>query len=257
MIDPRADIHPDAKLGNDVVIGPWTRIGAHVEIGDGTVIDSHVVIDGPCRIGRHNRIYSFASVGNDPQDKKFKGEDTWLEIGDHNVIRECCTLNRGTVQGGSVTRIGNHNLLMAYAHIAHDCLLGNHNVLANYVGLAGHVTIDDYVIMGGYAAVHQFCTIGSYSFIGGNCAIVKDVLPYLMVAGGQNPSALGLNIEGLKRHSFSIETMDTLKQAYRTIFRKNLTVADALIALQEMCQQSKEVALMVEALQKSQRGILR
>lgn len=257
MIDARADIHPNAKLGADVVIGPWTRIGADVEIGDGSVIDSHVVIEGPCRIGRHNRIYSFASVGNDPQDKKFKGEATTLEIGDHNVIRECCTLNRGTVQGGGVTRLGSHNLLMAYVHIAHDCLLGDHNVLANYVGLAGHVIIEDHVIMGGYAAVHQFCTLGAYSFIGGNCAIVKDVLPYLMIAGGQNPTALGLNLEGLRRHGFSPDTMDLMKQAYRTIFRKNLTVDEAVAAMQEACQQSSEVARMVAALQKSQRGILR
>jgi UDP-N-acetylglucosamine acyltransferase len=257
MIDARADIHPKAQLGTDVVVGPWTRIGADVEIGDGTVIDSHVVIEGPCRIGRHNHIYSFASVGNDPQDKKFKGEVTWLEVGDHNVIRECCTLNRGTVQGGGVTRLGSHNLLMAYVHIAHDCLLGDHNVLANYVGLAGHVTIEDYVIMGGYAAVHQFCNLGSYSFIGGNCAIVKDVLPYLMVAGGQSPSALGLNLEGLKRHGFSAEAMSAMKQAYRAIFRQNLTVVEAVEALQELCQASPQVALMVSALQKSQRGILR
>lgn len=257
MIDPRADIHPSATIGQGVSIGPWTCIGKDVILGDDCVIESHVVIKGPCTLGKANHVYQFASVGEDPQDKKFHGEVTRLEIGDHNVIREGCTLNRGTVQGGGITRLGNHNLLMAYTHIAHDCLLGNHNVLANYVGLAGHVTIEDYVIMGGYAAVHQFCTLGSYSFIGGHAAIVKDVLPYLMIAGGQNPSVFGLNVEGLKRHGFSEEAKSAMKQAYKTIFRSNSTSEDAIVTLQELCQQSPEVALMVRALQQSQRGILR
>ena len=257
MIDARADIHPEACLAEGVRVGPWTQIGAGVEIGTGTIIESHVVIKGPTKIGKNNHIFQFASIGEIPQDKKFKGEDTWLEIGDNNVIRESCTLNRGTVQGGGVTRLGNDNLLMAYVHIAHDCLLGNGNVLANYVALAGHVIVEDHVIMGGYAAAHQFCTLGSYSFIGGNSAIVKDVLPYLMIAGGQNPNAFGLNSEGLKRHAFSVETISALKQAYKIIFRQNLTVAEALTALQDLVQAVPEVALMVKGLENSQRGILR
>lgn len=257
MIDARTDIHPSAKLGQNVRIGPWTQIGAEVEIGDDTVIEAHVVIKGPCKIGKGNHIYAFASVGEEPQDKKYRGEDTLLEIGDHNVIRESCTLNRGTVQGGGVTKLGDGNLLMAYVHIAHDCILGNNNILANYVGLAGHVTIEDHVIMGGYAAVHQFCTIGSYSFLGGNSAIVKDVLPYLMVAGGHNPNVFGLNIEGLRRHGFSEDVRSALKQAYKIIFRQNLTSQEAIAALADLQQQWPEVRLMVHALEKSQRGILR
>lgn len=257
MIDPRADIHPSATLGANVRVGPWTQIGAGVSIGDDSIIESHVVIKGPCKIGKNNHIFQFASIGEVPQDKKFAGEETWLEIGDNNIIRESCTLNRGTVQGGGVTRLGSHNLLMAYVHVAHDCLLGNGNVFANYVALAGHVIVEDYVIMGGYAAVHQFCTLGAYSFIGGNSAIVKDVLPYLMIAGGQDPSAFGLNVEGLKRHGFQPETVAALKQAYKVIFRQNLRVEEALLALEALVQAEPAVALMVAGLKNSQRGILR
>ncbi len=257
MIDPRADIHPSAKIAPDVKIGPWTHIGAGVSIGSGTIIESHVVIKGPTKIGSNNHIFQFASIGEVPQDKKFKGEDTWLEIGDNNTIRESCTLNRGTVQGGSVTRLGNDNLLMAYVHVAHDCLLGDGNVFANYVGLAGHVTVENHVIMGGYSGVHQFCTLGSYSFIGGNSAIVKDVLPYLMIAGGSNPSAFGLNSEGLKRHGFSVETISALKNAYKIIFRHNLTVEDALLQLAALLKEAPAVALLIDSLKNSARGIVR
>lgn len=256
MIDPRADIHPDAKIAANVSVGPWTIIGPDVEIGEGTVIGSHVVIPAHTRIGKNNKIYQFSSVGEDPQDKKYHGEITTLEMGDDNVIRECCTINRGTVQGGGVTRIGNGNLLMAYVHIAHDCIIANNAIFANYVGLAGHVTVEDYAIFGGYAAVHQFCIVGAHSFVGKSSMVTKDVLPYVLVSGAE-PVACGINVEGLKRRNFSADTINQLRRAYKIIFRNDLTVVQAVAELEKMLTDCPEVQPLIAAMQKSTRGIVR
>ncbi|MBI5463203.1 MAG: acyl-ACP--UDP-N-acetylglucosamine O-acyltransferase, partial [Gammaproteobacteria bacterium] len=206
MIDPRAVIDPTAELADDVSVGPYAVIGPDVQIGAGTVIGPHAVINGPTRIGRNNHIFQFASVGDAPQDKKYKGEPTRLEIGDGNTIREFVTINRGTVQDEGVTRIGDDNWIMAYVHIAHDCQVGSHTIFANNASLAGHVRIEDYVILGGYTLVHQFCALGVHSFTAFSSGIAKDVPPYVMV-GGFAAEPHGLNTEGLKRRGFAPETI--------------------------------------------------
>jgi UDP-N-acetylglucosamine acyltransferase len=256
VIDALAVVHPDAKLADDVVVGPWTLIGPDVEIGAGTWIGSHVVIKGPTRIGCDNKIFQFSSVGEAPQDKKFRDEPTQLIIGDRNVIRENCTLHRGTIQDNSLTRIGDDNLLMAYVHVAHDCVIGNNVIMANNSSVAGHVRIDDYAILGGFTGVHQFCRIGAHSFTGVGSVVVKDIPPYLMVAG-QNAVPHGLNTEGLRRRGFSSETLTQLKRAYKVIYRQSLTVQQALPILQEMAEVCPEVGLFVEFLKLSDRGIVR
>lgn len=256
MIDSRAIIDSSAKLADDVTVGPWTYIGPGVEINSGTRIESHVVIKGPTKIGKNNKIFQFASIGEDPQDKKYNGEPTVLEIGDNNVFRECCTINRGTVQGGGVTRIGRDNLIMAYVHVAHDCIIGNEVILANNASLSGHVVVHDYAILSGFAGVHQFCHIGSYSFLAGYTPVGKDVLPYVLVSG-REATVCGLNSEGLKRRGFSTETINHLKRAYKIIYRSGLTVPQALEQLQEIVPECPEVQLFIDSLNQSARGIVR
>ncbi len=255
MISDLAIIDPTAKIAADVSIGPWSIIGPEVEIGAGTWIGPHAVITGPTKIGQQNKIFQFASVGADPQDKKYQGERTFLEIGDRNVIRECCTLNRGTVQGGGVTRIGNDNLFMAYVHIAHDCIVGNQIVFANNASLAGHVTVQDYAILSGFAGVHQYCTIGAHSFIGGASTVTKDVLPFMLVASHNTVN--GINKEGLRRRGFSQDIIDGLRRAYKIIYRQGLTVSEAIEELQTLLPECPEVSLLIDALQQSTRGIVR
>lgn len=257
MIDERTIIHPTAKIANNVTIGPWTVIGPEVEIGEGTMIGPHVVVNGPTKIGKNNKIYQFASVGEDPQDKKYQGERTWLEIGDNNVIREYCTLNRGTDLGGGVTKIGNHNLLMAYVHIAHDCILGNHIVMANSAGLAGHVIVEDFAILSAFTGIHQFCTVGKHSFIGRGALVTKDVPPFMLVAGDSQPAAYGLNLEGLKRHAFDADRISMLKKAYKILYRQNLSLAESLENLKELAKECTDVQLMLDFVEKSERGIIR
>ncbi len=256
MIDPRAIIDPLAELDSDVTVGPYSIIGPSVQIAAGTWVGPHVVIKGPTRIGRNNRIYQFASLGEDPQDKKYRGELTSLEIGDGNEIREYCTMGRGTEGGGGVTRVGDDNWLMAYTHIAHDCQVGSHTVFANGASLAGHVVVEDYAILGGFAGVHQFCAIGAYSFIAGGSIVFKDVPPFVMVAGN-TATANGLNREGLKRHGFSQDTLTLLRQAYKIIYRQNLTVKTALEALIPLSLECPEVAQLIVFLQNAKRGIVR
>lgn len=256
MIDERAMIHPSARLAKGVSVGPGTIIGADVEIGEGTWIGPHVVIEGPTVIGRHNKIFQFASIGDEPQDITYQGEPTRLEIGDHNVIREYCMISRGTVKGGGVTRVGDNNFLMAYAHIGHDCLVGNSIIMVNYAALSGHVTISDYAIIGAYAAVHQFCLVGAYAFIARATYVTKDVLPYVMIAGHET-SACGINTVGLRRRGFSSAAIDYLRRAYKIIFRKGLTVQEALAELEPLQQDCPEVIPMMEALNQSVRGIVR
>lgn len=256
MIHSQAIIDPDARLAKDVSVGPFSVIGAGVEIGEGTVIDSHVVINGPTRIGRDNKIYSFAAIGGDPQDKKYAGEATELEIGDRNVIREYCTISRGTTQDVGITRIGNDNWIMATVHIAHDCQIGNHTIFANSTTLAGHVIIEDYVILGGFTLVHQFCKVGTHCFTGMNSVISKDVLPFLMVSGHM-AKPHGLNTEGLKRRGFSSDALSQLRKAYKIIYRSGNTLTQAVTQLEPMAENCDEIAQLLMFIKASTRGIVR
>lgn len=256
MIDERAIIHPSAKLGNGITVGPSSIIGAEVEIDDNTWIGPHVVIKGPTRIGKNNRIFQFASLGDEPQDVTYNGEPTRLEIGDNNVIREYCMISRGTVKGGSLTKVGNDNYFMAFTHVGHDCQVGNHTIMVNHSALSGHVVLNDYAIIGPYSGIHQFCHIGAYSFIARATYVGKDVLPYVMVSGSV-PTAFGVNTVGLKRRGFSTTTLEYLRRAYKIIFRKGLTVQLALAELEVMQQECPEVILMIDALNRAVRGIVR
>ena len=253
VIDKTAVIHPKAKLGN-VHVGPYSVIGADVEIDDGTWIGPHVVIQGLTRIGRDNKIFQFASVGEMPQDLKFQGEETFLEIGHHNTIREFCTIHRGTAQDKSMTKIGDHNLFMAYVHIAHDCMVGNHTVFANNASLAGHVQVDDYAILSGFAGVFQFCRMGAHSFAATNSVIIKDVPPFFKVSG-YYAKPFGLNTIGLQRRGFTEEAITELRRAYKIIYRQGLTVANAINELQKMS--SQHIQQLIEFLETSQAGIVR
>jgi UDP-N-acetylglucosamine acyltransferase len=254
VIDERAIIHPSAKIENDVSIGPWSVIGPNVEIQRGTEIGPHVVIKKDTIIGRDNKIYQFASLGEDPQHVNYKGEETVLTIGNNNTIREFCTLNRGTKQGGGVTAIGDNNFLMAYVHIAHDCLVGNSTIFVNNASLAGHVKVADHATVA-MSAVHQFCNIGAYSFV--TAAMVgKDVPPYVIVTG--NTAAIyGLNTVGLKRRGFSADTITMLRRAYNVLFRQGLNVKEAIKELEKMVLECPEVQLFIDAVNDSNRGLVR
>ena len=256
MIDSRAVIDPSAIIASDVHVGPYSVIGPGVEIAEGSWIGPHVVIRGETRIGRCNRIYQFASIGDDPQDKKYQGEQTLLEIGDGNTIREYCTINRGTAQGGGVTRIGDDNWIMAYVHIAHDCLIGNHTIFVNNASLAGHVIVDDHAMLGGYSLVHQFCRIGVHAFTSMGSGIAKDVPPYVRVAG-HTAKPYGLNSEGLKRRGFSPESLYNLRNAYKILYRSSLTVEQALHRLRELAAECEEVGHVAAFVEQSTRGIIR
>lgn len=256
MIDQRAIIHPSAKLADNVTVGPWSIIGANVEIGEGTEISSHVIIKANTRMGKNNSIYQFASVGEDPADKKFAGEDTWLEIGDNNIIREGCTLHRGTGSGGGVTRIGSGNLLMAYVHIAHDCIVGNNTVFANNAGLSGHAQVDDWVILGGYAGVNQFLRIGAHAMVGGMTHISHDVPAYVIVSG--SPAAVRtVNVVGLERRGFDADTVKQIRQAFKIIYKKGLSLQDAQAQLAEMAGDNPALQVLLQSIQGSTKGIHR
>lgn len=256
MLDARALIDPAAQLSEDVSVGPFSIIEGDVEIGSGTDIGSNVVIRSGTRIGRNNRFFSFSSIGEDPQDKKYAGEKTRLEIGDGNTFREFCTLNRGTAQDEGVTRIGNNNWVMAYCHVAHDCQVGDEVILANAATLAGHVHVGDFAILGGMVGVHQFCKIGAHAFIGNSLGITRDIPPYVMVAGP--PAApRGINMEGLKRRGFSKDQIRAIRSAYRTVYRSDLRLEDAIAALQEGLENRPELVPFVEFLQDTTRSILR
>ncbi|MBN9229838.1 MAG: acyl-ACP--UDP-N-acetylglucosamine O-acyltransferase [Legionella sp.] len=256
MIDERAIIHPQAKIAANVTISPGAVIGADVEIGENTWIGPYAVIEGPTKIGKNNKIFQFASLGNAPQDITYKGEPTWLEIGDNNIIREYCMISRGTAKSAGITRIGNDNFLMAYSHIGHDCILGNNIIIINYGALSGHVTVQDYAIIGGYAAIHQFCHIGAYAFIARATYVTKDVLPYVMIAG-YTSSVYGINTVGLRRRGFSSEAISGLRRAYKVIFRKGYTVQQSVAELEIMQGECPEVIPMIDMLNQSTRGIVR
>ncbi|MGD8631235.1 MAG: acyl-ACP--UDP-N-acetylglucosamine O-acyltransferase [Gammaproteobacteria bacterium] len=256
MIDPTAVIDSGAQLASGVSVGPYSIIGPGVVIGADSVIGPHVVINGPTSIGRENRIFQFASIGDAPQDKKYAGEPTRLEIGDRNTIREFVTINRGTVQDEAVTVLGDDNWIMAYVHIAHDCRIGNHTIFANNASLAGHVRIGDFVILGGFTLVHQFCAIGSHALTAFGSGISKDVPPYVTV-GGSPARVHGLNMEGLRRRGYSPESRMALKRAYKTLYRENHAFEDALAQLRLQAVGDAHVALFTEFLEQQTRGIVR
>ena len=256
MIHPTAVIDPSAKLADSVEVGAYSIIGADVEIGEKTWIGPHVVIQGPTKIGAENKLFQFSSIGEVPQDKKFHGEVSYLEIGNGNTIREFATINRGTDDGGGTSRIGNDNWLMAYIHIAHDCQIGNNTIFANNASLAGHAIIEDFVILGGFTLVHQFCKIGQHAFCGMGSAISKDVPPYTMV-NGSPAHAHGLNSEGIKRKGFSKDTLKALRDAYKIIYRSSNTIEIAKVELKPLAEKFPEVQNILAFIEQSERGILR
>jgi UDP-N-acetylglucosamine acyltransferase len=256
MIHPSAMISSKAQIGTDVIIGPYAIIGDDVTIGDRTIIGPHAVIDPFVEIGKDCHIFQFASVGAIPQSLKFKGEVTWTKIGDRCIIREFVTINRGTAEDGGVTRIGDDCLLMAYVHIAHDCVLGNRVVMANNATLAGHVTIGNHATVGGLTAVHQFVRIGDYAFVGGKTVVVKDIMPYVL-ASGDRATLHGLNLVGLKRQNFSPEVLKQLKKAYRIIFRIGLTLNEAIERVAAEVEAIAEVQTFINFIKTSERGITR
>lgn len=255
MIHETAIISPGAKIGNNVSVGPWTYIGPDVEIGDDCVIHSHVVIKGPSKIGKGNEFYQFSTIGEDTPDKKYAGEKTWLEMGDNNIVRENVTIHRGTVQDNGITKIGDNNLLMAYVHIAHDCVVGNNTIFANNASLAGHVHVDDWVILAGMVGVHQFCRLGAHSFIGLDTIVLKDVPPYVM-AQGSTAEPKGINSEGLKRRGYTPEQVLDIKRAYKEVYRKGNTLEEALVKLGQENDKA-HVAIMKSFIEGTNRGIIR
>lgn len=256
MIDPQAIVHPDARLADDVRIGPFAVIGADVEIGAGSEIGAHVVIDGFTSIGADNHIFPFCSIGLAPQDKKYAGEPTRLVIGDGNTIRECCTLNRGTTQDRGETTLGSDNWIMAYVHIAHDCVIGDHTILANNVTLAGHVHIGDWSIVGGFGKVHQFCRLGEHCFIQMDAGVTKDVPPYV-IAAGMPARPRGINREGLKRRNFSARDVRAITEAYRLLYRSGRLLPQARSELIERAATHPVLKPLAAFLEASERSIIR
>jgi UDP-N-acetylglucosamine acyltransferase len=256
VIHPTALIASSALIHEGVEIGPYSVIGEHVEIGSGTRIGPHVVVQGPTVIGRDNRIFQFASIGDEPQDKKYAGEPTRLVIGDRNTIRECVTINRGTVQDEGLTRIGDDNWIMAYAHIAHDCVIGNQVILANNVAIAGHCHVGDWAIFGGYSGLHQFCRAGAHCFLGKYAGVSQDVPAYVMV-GGYPPAPHGINAEGLKRRGFSAEQIANIRQAYKVLYRSGLKLADALARIEALAATQPELEVFAASIRDSTRSIVR
>jgi UDP-N-acetylglucosamine acyltransferase len=255
-IHPTAIVDSKAELADDVKIGAFSIIGPDVKIDTGTTIGPHVVINGHTAIGKHNTVFQFSSLGEAPQDKKYQGEPTKLQIGDYNTIREFCTFNRGTTQDKGVTKIGNHNWIMAYVHIAHDCHVHNNTILANNSSLAGHVDLYDHAILGGFTLIHQFCKIGEHVITAVGSVVFKDIPPYV-TASGYDANPHGINSEGLKRRGFSAERISNIKRAYKTLYRQSLTLEEAKIALSEQALAAPELNLLVEFLAQSTRGIIR
>ncbi len=256
MIDARAVVDLNAELADNVKVGPFSYIGPDVQIDAGTEIGPHVVIKGPTTIGKDNVIYQFTSIGEDPQDKKYADEITRLEIGDRNVIREFCTMHRGTLQDKGVTSIGNDNLFMAYTHVAHDCEIGDHVIMANGASIAGHVHVGDHAILGGFTLVHQFTQIGEYSFSAMGSAITQDIPPYVMV-GGRPTRPHGINSVGMERNGKSPEVIRQIRKAYKILYKNNLRLEDAIEEMEDMAGESNELSNMVSFLRNVTRGILR
>ncbi|HNR13948.1 MAG TPA: acyl-ACP--UDP-N-acetylglucosamine O-acyltransferase [Thermodesulfobacteriota bacterium] len=256
MIHPTAIIDPGAHLGNNVSVGAYSIIGPSVVIGDDTIVDAHVIIKGPTEIGKGCSVFPFSSLGDAPQDLKYKGSKTRLVIGDGTIVREYVTINRGTEEGGGITSVGSTCFLMAYTHIAHDCTINDYVIMANGATLAGHIHIDSYAIIGGLVAIHQFVNIGSYAFIGGCSAVSQDVPPFCLAAGNR-ARLYGLNLVGLRRHNFSPETIRNLKQAYKILFRSGLILKEAIVKTEETIKDSPEVEQLLTFIKTSKRGIHR
>ena len=255
-IHPTAIVDSKAELADDVTVGPYTSIGPDVKIDSGTSIGSHVVVTGHTSIGKDNQIFQFSSLGEAPQDKKYQGEPTRLEIGNNNTIREFCTFNRGTSQDKGVTKIGNNNWIMAYVHIAHDCNVNNNTILANNSSLAGHVDMDDFAILGGFTLVHQFCKIGQHVITAVGSVVFKDIPPYV-TASGYDANPHGINVEGLKRRGFSADSITNIKRAYKTLYRQSLTLDEAKVDLTQQATKAPELIVLIEFLNQSTRGIIR
>ena len=255
-VHPTALVHRGARLAADVEVGPYSVIGEHVEVGEASWIGAHVVLDGHTRIGRRNRIWHFCSIGAPPQDKKYAGEPTRVEIGDDNTIREYITINRGTAQDVGVTRVGNENWIMAYVHFAHDCQIGSKTIFANSCQLAGHVTVGDWVVFGAATLVHQFVHIGAHAFTGMGTYLAQDLPPFVTAAGNM-AKPFGINKEGLKRRGFSPDTIAGLKRAYKTLYRKGLRFEESISELKEQLAACPEVQQILDFLARSKRGIIR
>jgi len=256
MIDETSKIDPKADISSDAVIGPWCVIGPNVFIGPGTVIESSVIIRSNTKIGCNNRIFQFSSVGEDPADKKFTGEETWLEIGDNNIFREGVTLHRGTGSGGGLTKIGSDNLMMPYVHVAHDCIVGDNTVFANNVGISGHVVVGDWVILGGYAGINQFLKIGDHAMIGAMSHITNDIPAYVIVSG-KPASVRSINAIGLERRGFDKETIADIREAFKIIYKRNYSLQESIDQLKAMSENCKALEILISSLESSEKGIHR
>lgn len=245
-IDPRAIVSPTAKLGRGVRVAAYAVVGDDVELGEGCVVEHHAVVQGPARLGRENRVYSFSVIGGDPQDLTYRGERVSVEIGDANEFREFSTVNRGTVKGGGVTRVGSHNLIMSYAHIAHDCVIGDHTIFVNGATLAGHVTVEDYATVGAFCPVHQFCRIGRHAYIAAQTVITQDVPPFSKIVAPRDTRCYGVNTVGLERHGFSPERIQSIEQAYRLLLRSKLNTSQAVEKMREALAQSEDVQTLIQ-----------
>jgi UDP-N-acetylglucosamine acyltransferase len=254
---PTAIIHPSARVPESCSVGPYCVIGEDVELGESCELISHVVIHGPAKIGAHNRFFPFCAIGIEPQDVSFRGEKTRIEIGDHNVIRECVTLNRGTVKGGGVTRIGSHTLIMAYSHVGHDSVIGDHAMLVNGATLAGHVTVEDWAVVGALCPVHQFVRIGAHSYIGGGTTITQDVLPYALVSAERNNRTYRINKVGLERRGFSRERLAKVHHAYRLLLNSKMNTAQAIEKLRAEGDQGADVEILLKFVETSERGFIK
>ncbi len=254
-IHPSAIVAPDARVPESCIIGPYCTVGSEVTLGEECTLISHVVVDGRTRVGSHNRIYPFTSIGVEPQDLKYGGEATETEIGDNNTIRECVTISRGTAKGGGITRIGSDNLLMAYVHIGHDSQVGSHCILANAATLAGHVIIEDYASVGAFSPVHQFCTVGQYAFIGGGTIVTQDVLPFSLTSSKRENKAFGINKVGLTRRGFSVERLGTLQKAFRLLLSSRLNTSQAVEKIREL--EGEDARVVADFIERSQRGIIK
>ena len=256
-IDTRAEVSSSARIERDVKIGAFAVVGGEVDLGEGCVLEHHAVVQGPARLGRGNHVYPFSVIGGDPQDLTYKGERVSLEIGDANEFREFSTVNRGTVKGGGVTRLGSHNLIMSYAHIGHDCVIGDHTIYVNGGTLAGHVTVEDYATIGAFCPVQQYCRVGKYAYIGAHTVITRDVPPFSKVASPRDSRCYGVNTIGLERQGFSAERIESIEKAYRLLLRSKLNTSQALEKMRETLASSEDVLSLIRFIESAENGLVK